>query len=141
MNRETWKSLDRVVDQLERRGRRARRRFSPSALVLLAGLLLGYLLLGKLVPQVWPALLADDPARLLRGWPLLVWQASVLCQAHESALLAGVLAGPLVLLLATSRIGMLRPVAWLSAVAVVCVDAGIVASTLLACLQAAGVGN
>jgi hypothetical protein len=140
MNHQNWKSLERVLDRLERQSRRSGRRITPAALVVVAGLFLGYLLLAALVPQVWPALLATEPGEALRGWPLLVWQTSEFCLAHRSGILAVLVAVSLVVVVLTYRVGFLRPLVWLSALGVVVVDAGILATTLLACLQGAGVG-
>jgi hypothetical protein len=140
MNHQNWKSLEQLLDQLDRRSQRSSRRITPAALVLVAGLFLGYLLLATLVPQVWPALLATEPGEALRGWPLLVWRTSEFCLAHRSGILAGLVAVSLVVIVLTYRVGFLRPLVWLLALGVVVVDAGILATTLLACLQGAGVG-
>jgi hypothetical protein len=138
MNPQTQKSLERVLDQLDRRARRPDRRLTPAALALAAGLFLGYLLLARLIPQAWPALLANDPATSLRGWPLVVWRLSQACLAHQRPILAGLVASCLVMLVLSYRSRTVRFLVWVAAVGVVVVDAGILVCTLLACLQAAG---
>jgi hypothetical protein len=137
MNHASWKALDRVLAQIDRRNRRPRR-VSTAAVVLAVGLGLSYLLLVQLVPQVWPALLDSEPGEALRGWPLLVWKLAEFCQARQPLVLAGFVSASALLLVLTYRFRLLRPVAWVAAVVVVFADAGIVVSTILACLQAAG---
>jgi hypothetical protein len=140
MNHDAWKSLDRALAQLERRDRRSRRRVSTAPFVLAVGLGLGYLLLVRLVPEVWPALLASEPGASLHGWPLLVWRAAEFCHGRQPAVLTGVVAVSVLGLVLSLWLRPLRPVTWLAAVLVVFADAGIIVVTVLACLQAAQVG-
>ena len=139
MNDRTLKALERELDRLERRNRRSGRRITASSLALVAGLFLGDFLLASLIPHVWPTLLGSDPGLSLRGWPLVVWRVSQLCLAHQPGIVAGLVAFSLVALGLTYRVRLVRPLVWLAALGVVFLDAGILASTMLACLQAAGV--
>lgn len=138
-NDRTLKALERELDRLERRNHRSGRRITPASLALVAGLFLGDFLLARLIPWVWPALLGNDPGMLLRGWPLIVWRVSQLCLAHQPGIVASLLVFSLVALWLTYRVRLLRPLVWLAALGVVFLDAGILASTMLACLQAAGI--
>jgi hypothetical protein len=140
MNPETWKSFDRALARMERRERRSRRRLSTAPLILAAGLGLGDLLLVWLVLRVWPALLAADPGEVLRGWPRLVWVLAGVCQARQGPILYGIVAVALVGLILCYTIRPMRILAWAAALAVVLADAGIVATTILACLQTAPIG-
>jgi hypothetical protein len=138
MNHQNWTSLERVLDQLDRKSQRSGRRITPAALVLVAGLWLGYFLLSALIPPVWPALIGSDPGAILRGWPFFVWAGGEFCLEHPSQVRIGLVIVSVVVVVATYRIGLLRPLVWLSAVGVILIDAGILATTLLACLQASG---
>jgi hypothetical protein len=141
MNPETLKSLDRALDRLERRQRRSGRRLTTAPFMLAAGLGLGLVLLTTLVPQVWPSLLGSDPAEVLRGWPLRVWRLAEFCQDRQPAIVAAIATLSILTLLLSYSLRLLRPVVWAAALLVVFADAGIVVSTILACLQAAQGGG
>ena len=138
MNHQGHTSLGRVIARLERRRRRARRRPTTAPLVLAAGLVLSDLLLVRLVPGVWPALLATDPGESLRGWPLAVWQTSGLAGRFQPLILAALAVLTIVTFVLASRSRALRYLTWAAAAAVVVADAGIVWATLQACLMTSG---
>ena len=139
MNHHALKSLDRALAEMEERRKRSNRRLTTSPFLLSAGLFLNVLLLVRLVPLVWPALLGGDPEGSLRGWPLQVWRASGFCVGHMPGVVLGVVAASFLSLFLNYRFRVLRPLTWLSAVLVVLVDAGIVWATIQACLQESGV--
>ncbi|MFO0909429.1 MAG: hypothetical protein U0794_13935 [Isosphaeraceae bacterium] len=137
MNPRTRSSLERMVDQLERSQRRSSRRITPASLALVAGLFLGFFLLTRVIPSIWPALLGGDPGQMLRGWSLLVWKTAMVAARYDTVILAGLAVASLIVLTLTYRVGLLRPVVWLAALGVVVIDAGLLASTILACIEAA----
>lgn len=138
MNKDAEKSLKRLLAQLDRRQKSSGRRFTTSPFILAAGLFLNMILLNRMVPQVWPSLLGTDPGLSLRGWPLLVWQASRVYQHHVPAALVAICGLFFVTFLLNYGLRFFRPVTWLLAVVVIAVDAGIVWATIQACLQESG---
>jgi hypothetical protein len=140
MNPRTLRSLEQMLDRLERGHRRSGRRLSAATLALVAGLFLGDLLLAVLVPRVWPVLLGTDPGVALRGWPLFVWRLSELSVRHQQGILVALLTFSLVTVMLSYRLRFVRLLVWVAALGVVFADAGILLATILACLQAAGGG-
>ena len=136
MNPSTARALDRLLRKMERP--RRRRRFTTAPLVLALGLVVGYQLLVRLVPQVWSTTLPGGlaQARFFRGWPGLVWHVALFCHRNFSTVL---LVGGLLVAGAIVVGGWLRPLrflVWLAAVAVILADAGIVYVTLRIALVA-----
>ncbi len=138
MNQDTRRSLDRVLDRLEKQSRGSRRRFSTAPIMLGLGLILGNMNLTALVPMLWDEFLPGglDHAETFRGWPALVWKASILCQSVQG--MVWLVIGSVV---ATGLVGCwlsrsLHYLVWLSAVIVIAANAGILAITLQTSLMA-----
>ncbi len=140
MKTSTEQALDRAIRSMERASNRKRRRVSTAPFVLGLGLTLGYLLLTKLVPRAWAALL---PGGLLqaqrfpaRSWPGLVLRLALWCHQHfaTTMIVIGVVVFVAILL---SRLSTLsRWLVWLLSVAVIGLDAGIIYVTLRTALEA-----
>jgi len=138
MNERTLRKLDRLLERLDRQGRRPRRAFPLSAIYLALGLVLGYQLLVRFVMLVWAALLPGGLARteFLSGPPALVWRLSLFCHDNfEKVLMILGAVGITGLVLARGP-WPARLLAWLAAVGVVLADAAIVLVTIKTCLDA-----
>lgn len=137
MTRDALKSLDRILDRMERRGRRPRARVTTAPVVLAAGLVLAYLLLTRLVPVLWESLLPHglEQAAGLRGWPGLVWRAAVFCHWHPRAVWTAIGATLVTGLLVGGLARPLRVLVWLAAVGVIVADAGILVIALQTSLK------
>ncbi len=144
MTHDALKSIDRIMDRMERRSRRPRGRVTTAPLVLAVGLALGDLLLTRLVPVLWESLLPYglEQAAGLRGWPGLVWRAAVFCHTHPRPVWAAIGASLVVGLLVGGVARPLRVLVWLAAVGVIVVDAGILVialrTSLMLTVDAAG---
>jgi hypothetical protein len=138
MNRAELKTLERMLDQLERRARRPKRRISTAAIVLALGLVLADVLLTWLVPTVWAQLLPGglDQAALLRGWPGLVWHAAVYCHFRQSHVQIAIAALSVFCFLLSYRVHPVRYVVWVAAVGVIVLNALILFVTMQTCLRA-----
>src|SRR4051794_28611003 len=81
MRPSTSRALDRVLRQMSRPPRVRPSRFSTAPIILGLALGLGYLLLSRLVPMYWSAMLPYGlpQANTFRGWPGLVWALAVHC--------------------------------------------------------------
>ena len=142
MNDPTAHALDRIERALDRSGRKRRRGFSTSPIVLAIGLVLAYQLLVRLVPSLWAQILPAGFARgaMLSGPSRLVWQMAWFCHLRFPVVLVGVVALIGVGLL-LGRHPASRPVAWLLAVATILLDAAILVIALKTGMDAAGVGQ
>jgi hypothetical protein len=138
MNPQALRSHDTIVQGMEDRARRSRRRVSTAPLVLTLGLVLADMLLAYLVPMIWESLLPQglEQADRLGGWPGLVWRAAVFCQTHQRAIPFGIVAAGAVGLLACRLARPLRHLVWLSAVGVIALNAAILIVTIHTSLRA-----
>ena len=142
MNESTRAALDRIVRSMNRRKPKRPRGFSAAPLVVAAGIVLGYQLLVRLVPQVWANILPGgfEQGAFLGGWPGIVWKAAWYCRLH----FATVAVGGFVIVAAMFLVGrrpITRPIAWLAAVVVILLNAGILYVTMKTGMDAAGVGQ
>jgi hypothetical protein len=133
------RSLERALDRIDRASRRSGRRFPVSALTLGIGLGLGFLLLTRFVPMLWGSLLPHglDQAAALRGWPGVVWRAAVLAHVNQRAALAAIAGVSALGLVVGYHVRPVRWALWLAAVAVMVLDAAILALTLATAWAAA----
>jgi hypothetical protein len=138
MNPATLKKLDLILDRLERRAKRPRRRFPMAAIVLGLGLALGDILLTRFVPTLWAEFLpwGLQQAATLRGWPGLIWQSALLCHHHQTSVQAAIAVVSLTCLVLGSRIGPMRFLVWLAALGVILLDGAILFGTIHTCLRA-----
>lgn len=138
MNPSTSRALDRLLQQMARPPRQRRKRVSTAPLVVALGLVLGYQLLVRLVPQVWGEMLPGgmDQARSFRGWPGLVGNLAWSC--HQNFAAALVIGGLFVAgtILVSGWLRPLRFLVWLAAIGVILADAGIVYVTMRTALEA-----
>lgn len=138
MNHRTWRSLDKIQQDLERQGRRRSGRVSTAPVVLALGLVLADVILTYLVPVIWESLLPDglDQADSLVGLPGLVWRAAVSCQRHQGMIRVAIGVVIVVGLVGGLRARPLRQVTWLAAVGVILLNAVILIVTLQTSLRA-----
>jgi hypothetical protein len=110
--------------------------------VLAIGLIMGYQLLVRLVPQLWESILPGglDQGSRLQGLPGVIWQLAWFCHTRFPVVFvaAVVVVGVSFLM---SRRPLLRPFAWLMAVSIIAIDAGILAIAMKAGMDANGVGQ
>jgi hypothetical protein len=142
MDRRAQRALERLLRKMARPPRARRAGFSRAPLILALGLVLGYHLLVRLVPMVWAATLPGglDQARMLRGWPGLVFRLAVLCSNQLPAVAWGIGGMTLSAFLA-ARLGWPgRVLSWVAAVAMIVVDAAIVVVTVGTALTATAAG-
>ena len=142
MNDPTRHALDRIEHALDRSGRKRRRGFSTSPIVLASGLILAYQLLVRLVPSLWAQILPGgfEQGVMLSGPSRIVWQMAWFCHLRFPIVLVGVVAAVGVGLL-LGRHPATRPMAWLLAVATILLDAAILVIALKTGMDAAGVGQ
>ncbi|CAN5830649.1 hypothetical protein BH23PLA1_BH23PLA1_25700 [soil metagenome] len=137
MNPTTQRQFDRLLRQMQRPPRRGWR-LATSPISFGIGLAVGFVLLTQLVPNVWQTMLPGglDQARMLRGWPSLLWQASLFSRAHAAplAVLGTVVVGLGLILAGWSR--PLRWLFWLAAALVVLLDAALIVLMLQTALRA-----
>jgi hypothetical protein len=146
MSKSEMKALERALDRLAKPPKRRAGWFSIAPIYLGLGLVLGYILLVRLVPMIWSALLPGgiEQAQHLTGLPAVVWRLSVLFRVRSEGvvLILGGLVGAGFLV--STLLRPLRFLVWLAAVALVLVDAGILIVTiktaLEATMQGAGIG-
>lgn len=139
MRPDAERTLRRFLEQDERPPRRRRAgRISSAPIVLGLGLLLGYQLLVRLVPWVWSATLPGGlaQARGFRGGPGLVYHLAVACYQNVATATGLIIGAVLVAFLLGALARPLRWLVWLAAVAVILIDASILAVTLQAALWA-----
>src|SRR5437764_164716 len=138
MNPQTWKSFDRLLSRMERRARRPSRRIPTAPVLLGLALIVGELLLTRLVPAIWESLLPRGlaQAETLRGWPALVWWSAVYCHHHERRIQVAIGVIAIISFLLCLRLRPVRVVAWLAALGVILVDAGILIVTIQTSLSA-----
>ncbi len=137
MNPETQRQFDRLLKQSGRSPRRGWR-LAMSPISFGFGLAVGFVLLTQLVPNVWQAMLPGglDQARMLRGWPAILWQSSLFCRAHAGSvtMLGALVVGFGLIFGGWSR--ALRWLFWVAALLVVFLDAAILFILLRTALQA-----
>lgn len=139
MNPATRKTLERMLDRMERQGTRSRRRFTASPIVLILGLLLANALLTRLVPMIWATTLPGglDQVFTFRGWPLLLWRFVLLARMRQTLLFGSIAVVGLVALVGSYRSRGIRLLVWLGALAVIALNAGILALALRTSMTAA----
>jgi hypothetical protein len=130
-------SLNRLLSQLDRRSRRSQRRFTTAPIVLALGLILADCLLLGLVLPVWPSVMSSASTDGLGGIHRLVWHLAEYCQDDQKKVQVGILVVSVLTLVMSYRMKSIRLLAWLAAVGVVAVDAVILLTTFLACIQSA----
>lgn len=137
MDPRTIKKVNRLLDQMERRARRPRR-FPTSPILLGIGLVIMELLLTRLVPRAWAALLPRglEQASGFQGWPRLVWNAALFCHRYEQPVFIAIAVVTILGFVVASRSRLIGILIWLSAVGVILLDAGIIVVTILTSLQA-----
>ena len=137
MNHDTLRSLDRILDRMERRSQRPRRGISTAPLVMGVGLVMGNLLLTRLVPVIWESCLPRglEQASSLRGWPGMVWRLALFCHSYQQSVWVVIGAAVVASLVISVLLRPLRALVWLSAVGVIVADAAILVITLMASLS------
>jgi hypothetical protein len=139
MNPSTLKSFERMLDRMERQGKRSNRRFTASPFVLILGLILANALLTRLVPMIWDSTLPGglDQVWSFRGWPALLWRLVLLARMHQVFLVGGIAVVGLVALAGSYRSRGFRLFVWLGSLAVIAMNAGIIALALRTSMMAA----
>ncbi len=142
MKDKAQQALDRMEQALDRSGRKRRRGFSTAPFVFAAGLVLGYQLLVRLVPQLWANILPGgfEQGALLNGWPHLVWRLAWFCHLRFPVIFVGCLAS-VATAIAFGRTPWGRPVVWLMAVGTIVLNAAILVIALKTGMDAQGVGQ
>lgn len=138
MNQDSLKSLDRLLNKMERSQKRPRGGISTAPAVLAVGLVVGYLILTRLVPSAWDSLLPHglEQARTFRGWPGLVYRSAAYCHAYPSRVWVAIGAVVVASLFVSFCVRPLRFLVWLSAVGVIVANAGILYVTLQTSMRA-----
>jgi hypothetical protein len=138
MNPNSLKSLDKLLNRMERQSRRGRGRISTAPFVLTLGLILADVMLTRLVPMIWEALLPHglEQVATFRGWPALIWRSAVFCTMHQRPVLIAIGVAFVVSCLISFRVRPLRMVVWLSAAAVIALNAAILLVTIQTSMRA-----
>ncbi len=139
MNPATLKSFERMLDRMERQGKRSHRRFTASPFVLILGLLLANTLLTRLVPMIWETTLPGglDQVGSFRGWPALLWHFVLLARMHQMLFLGTIAVVGLIALAGSYRSRWVRLCVWLGSLTVIALNAGIIALALRTSMMAA----
>lgn len=138
MNESTARAIERLTRKLERAQKRPRSRAGSAPIVLGAGLAVGILLLGWLLPRLWATLLPGglNQASRFQGAPGLLYQLAVACYRFAPALMLVACVVTVVSWVVARAAMPLRLLVWLLAVVVVAIDAGILVVGMRAAMTA-----
>ncbi len=132
MNPANLKAFDKILARMERRANRSTRRFTASPVVLTLGLILADVLLTRLVPLMWDAMLPGgvEQAFQFRGWAGLLWSVVLVCRKSQREIRIGIGVIAFLALVLSYRFRSIRVLVWLSAAGVIALNAAILVLTL-----------
>ena len=138
MNPRTLKSIERMLYRMERQQKRGRGKISTAPVVLALALIMADVMLTRLVPMIWSALLPHgiEQVATFRGWPALVWRAGLFCHMHQMGILVAIGATFALSCLLGYRSRVIRMIVWCGAASAIALNAAILVITIQTSLRA-----